>query len=132
MHDHFDLVQVGVTPAGGAGAASAIASGIVPVQGQIEAIHLSFATNVTTPNISVVVQGAGKQGPADTFLSVSGSANSGWFYPRKLAQTSAGVAIPSASGGGFVPMVIFDGIALSVSGADAIANAVIARVYFRK
>jgi len=103
--------------------ANTSASAATPVDcvGELESLFFSWATSQVTKNVTYVVQTQGKNGQVDTlFSAVLASNASGWYHPRHLIHSSAGVAALFAAGGTSVleKFAVFDPLVFSVTGAD--------------
>lgn len=79
--------------AGSAGSATNNTDTTAVVSGRVLALYVRYNDSPPAGTTDVTVATAGTQHPAVTILTLTDAATDGWFYPRAVAQDTAGADV---------------------------------------
>ncbi len=85
----IDLVTLSLTLSGTSGN---VTSGSA-VMGRILAIYLEYQSGTDAGTDVTIATAASSSLPANTILTITDSATSGWYYPRHQVHSNAGAAL---------------------------------------
>jgi hypothetical protein len=120
---------ISVTTTGAAGSASGNADSEEIINGKILAIHLNFhASTPATADVTIT----NKNAPLKTLLVTTDTATDGWYYPRYIIHSEAGVALTGTAGGDRAMHGIDDYVNVALAQGDALTAAVVAYIVYEE
>lgn len=101
---------------GSNGSATANNTTSVPVSGLIYGVYVKYNDSppAGTTDVTIATLGTSPSPPALTILTLTNAATDGWFYPRHVNHSNAGVAAATTEA---VP--VFDFIKVTIAQANA-------------
>lgn len=87
-----------------------------PYNGHIVAIYVEY---LITPNVATDVVISTVLSPVKTILTLTDNVTSGWYYPRMIVHSEAGVALTGTAGGDRTRHPIDDYIKVTVAQGDS-------------
>ncbi len=116
-----------VTTTGGGGAATGSSDSAEIVDGIIEGIYLDYDANCHA-NTDVTIATKGSTPPSYQILKVTNAKADGYFAPRAKPVDNTGAAITDAH----APFAVFDYLTVSVADCNALPDAVVVYVIYRR
>jgi hypothetical protein len=83
----IDRVDLTATTTGAAGSAAGSATTGQPIRGRVRAIYVDYVSQPATTDVVIKATG-----PDQTILTLTNANTDGWFYPRRVIDTTAGAA----------------------------------------
>lgn len=108
--------------AGVAGSATSNATSTIVLKGEVVAAYIKYNDSppAGTTDVTIATAGASNAPPANTILTVSNAATSGWFYPRHVTHTEAGAAVTyDGTNEVYEPPAIWDKVKVTIAQANA-------------
>lgn len=106
----MDRIQLTATTTGVAGSATGTATTANPIFGRVWAVHVDYITQPATADVILKATG-----PDQTILTLTNANTDGWFYPRRVVDTTAG----AAAAGVYDTFAVHGNINVAVAQGDA-------------
>lgn len=106
----IDPIKLTATVTGTAGSATGSALTTRPIFGRVRAVYVDYVTQPATCDVTI-----SSTGPTQTILTLTNANTDGWFYPRRVVDTTAG----AAAAGVYETFAVAGPLSVSVAQGDA-------------
>jgi len=106
----IEPIRLSVTTTGTAGAAAGSAATTRPIFGRVRAVYIDYISQPATTDVTIT-----STGPSQPILTLTNVNTDGWYYPRRVIDTTAG----AAAAGVYDAVAIAGPLSVSVAQGDA-------------